>query len=135
MRTIKFRAWSRVHKDMRLNPSLSCKDGVWSLRQKGPSTLLQEDMILEQFTGLKDKNGHEIYEGDIVRGTKTDGFYHLCIGQVQWNQADAGFHVVGTTRHPDSVRTDKRDYWQISGAFFDSIEILGNIHENLDLLK
>jgi uncharacterized phage protein (TIGR01671 family) len=62
MREIKFRAW---HK--RLNKML--KDGEWF--HYGPrlieGMIKSEDHFIMQYTGLKDKNGKEIYEGDIIK--------------------------------------------------------------------
>lgn len=58
MRTIKFRAWSRKEKVM---------TGAWSLNEIPVAILTKKlDCEVMQFTGLLDKNGREIYEGDIL---------------------------------------------------------------------
>lgn len=129
MREIKFRAWDTKEKKWLYGydyPEL----GGFSL--KGECILLGEfgsDMPLErflndveimQFTGLKDKNGKEIYEGDIVRDDNTNM-------QVKWFERFSCFCLVA-------------DKWVFPHFFGeasdpDNCEIIGNIYENKELLK
>lgn len=79
------------------------------------------DRPLMQFTGLKGNNGKEIYEGDIVMLGTTSG---SLVGDVYWND-DHGWQV----------RNDIRRSLAISiGAYDEHVEVIGNIHENPELL-
>jgi uncharacterized phage protein (TIGR01671 family) len=76
------------------------------------------------FTGLKDKNGKEIYEGDILR--YKSGFYgfagQLLISEVEWDSAFCGF----------------RPFCDYSSEYDDLVkdpEVIGNIYENPELLE
>lgn len=84
--------------------------------------LYQNDdhFILMQYTGLKDKNGKEIYEGDVVR-THND----MASEQVYWNNEYAQF---SKGRVIDGVFSNIHE--DISYC-----EVIGNIYENPDLLK
>lgn len=74
---------------------------------------------LGQFTGMKDRNGKEIYEGDVLR---FDGNHTTALRKVEW--INGGFQLVGIT---DVLTTDLPADMQW--------EIVGNIYDNLNLLE
>ena len=79
MRQIKFRAWDKSCDKMR---GISGLQDCFSLRSDG---VCNDDYILMQFTGLTDKNGVEVFEGDVI---KCDDI----ITVITWN--DGGFQMI-----------------------------------------
>ena len=108
---VKFRAWK--------NGRLYEHDELFDIdidlpRSRFTSAILYDEYELEQFTGLYDKNGEEIYEGDILKCKKNclydDGY---CNKEVDF---DRGMFMCGTV--PASLQVESFD-----------AEIIGNIHE------
>ena len=126
MREIKFRAWSKL-----LNKMLSHEDLNKTLKDltkieniAGIFLPLNSDVEVMQYTGLKDSNGNEIYEGDIVK--IEDYFGEDIIGRVIYDEATAGyvFH-----------KGNERNYFQMTLDLEDYVHyVIGNIYENKDLL-
>lgn len=80
---------------------------------------------IELFTGLYDKNGKEIYEGDILKATNSyEGKELEIIGVVEYESRGGFYHLVD----------GKKNYSKLLFGF-NSLEIIGNIHENAELLK
>jgi uncharacterized phage protein (TIGR01671 family) len=118
MRTIKFRAW--IPRLKIYEPVLSLDWHVVELDIITKSSQVRDsDMILEQFTGLFDKNGKEIYEGDILK------WPYIVLGIVSF--LDGRFVI-------DNIRPRKSLIDSID-KYGKDLEVIGNIHENQELLK
>lgn len=117
MRPIKFRAWDKERKEMSHNPALIFDDTFGTYRIHG--ALASNLPVLMQYTGLKDKNSKEIYEGDILKiGNDLVEVKWIEVGN--WmgeKQPMVGFISHGTI-YKDSP-----------------IEVIGNIYENPELLE
>lgn len=77
-----------------------------------------DDCVVEQYTGSKDRNGKEIYEGDIL---DTPG--GRC--KVVWSDGGWGYQF----------KVHRTDWFDIVKDFHDKSEVIGNIHENPELLE
>lgn len=127
-RIIKFRAWNPDSKKMTYtdggylhlgksnfisNPEWYVSDGESSVAYSGRS-------ILMQYTGLNDKNGKEIYEGDFVNYDK-ENFHNGLNGLAEW--VCSGFYIAKHIPLFDLVEN-----------FADDIEVIGNLYEHPHLL-
>ena len=123
MRIIKFRAWDKSSATFESFDFLYTKDvarfgkGKWSIN------------YLQQFTGLLDKNGKEIYEGDILKNTK----YNQTV-EVFWK----GCEVL----EDDWIRWGGWNFRKVNknenitkAIYSKQIEVIGNLYENENLLK
>lgn len=124
MREIKFRVWNE---EFKLFDTL-LKDDYYGDGNIGfvDCFVGNEEDIWEQFTGLHDKNGREIYEGDVV---KVYGFSKVTVGKVIYE--DYYFTLDGFC----DTGTDRPEMAFSEGEFEVNYEVIGNIHENPELLE
>lgn len=137
-REIGFRVWSKKHNTYFELSGLHYEggkiDGIFAISgilAGIPNVIFlePEDVVLEQDTGLKDKNGKKICEGDIFRNTINGGTW-----RVSWNENDAAFWVdsgvAGCSLGEFNYDRGEREY----GFIRKNCEVIGTIHENPELL-
>lgn len=96
------------------------------------TTSVEPDTI-GQFTGLYDKYGKEIYEGDIIQHRRQKVIVEFYRGAYGYGRIVAGEHVfvpfIGSDNNKDALQFP-------DGTYFDTdfCEVIGNIHDNLKLL-
>lgn len=119
MREIKFRAWDKENKAFMPNEGYAICDGdVMGLRYGNEmEDVLTDQVEIMQYTGLKDVNGKDIYEGDIV----------VVVSQY-WGQLGNRYEV----KFRKGVFTTKYD---LLSGISPSTSVIGNIHENPELLE
>lgn len=111
-REIKFRAWDKERREMLDYFEIGCRGMIICDEENEP-----QNIELMQFTGLLDKNGKEIYEGDIMQ--HTDPFDIPFI--INWNDEQAAF-----------VFNDDGCGYSLNDKSF---SVIGNIFENPELLN
>lgn len=142
MREIKFRAWDKKKKKrVHITQRVSLIRGL---------LMPDKDVELMQYTGLKDKNGKEIYEGDILKIVEENesdhGFYIDVDTLVVVKWMDCGFRLI----EPKYYHNEKLGFCEICAAINDGgylysenheidigcfSEVIGNIYENPNLLN
>jgi uncharacterized phage protein (TIGR01671 family) len=125
MREIKFRAWDTEEKFYTHSEAIYLRcDGLIFLGNENAN----ERFIIEQFTGLRDKTGRGIYAGDIleVLSHNGTGSYKKMIGEVF-------FKTQGSIDYCYRVKTHGN--FSLNSNETNGYTIIGNIHENPELLK
>lgn len=125
MRDIKFRGETQDRKWVYGDLIHSGTDTIAILELDTPCLELVTDVVpdtIGQFTGLHDKNGREIYDGDIMK------IYDSIAGYVRYNAKYWRYEVAAPKEPIDNERIP-------SGVPSECWEIIGNIHDNPELLK
>lgn len=136
MRDIKFRAWDKVRKEylsggkilISVEPSKRPKHSYIFLDILTAPDMYRSRFVIEQYTGLCDKNGKEIYEGDIIQ-VKLSAGYGECYA---WEKFKITF--IDGNQLGRFMAIDKHGVsWNIDNS--NEIEVIGNIYENSELIK
>lgn len=130
MREIKFRAWDKKAKIMLYSFLINSKGDTFIIKdieQYEPNVFNAEipsieSVVVMQYTGLKDKNGKEIYEGDVVK---------YC------NRTHVVEYIYGMFTIKKFIRSNEKELVQLPVKDFawGELEVIGNICENPELIK
>lgn len=123
MTPIKFRAWDKKNKRMfQVNDINGMMQNTYYMNKQGNIECYEDEAELMQFTGLKDKNGKEIYEGDVVKHN------YYGIGHVEYRE---GHFAVVDIRGGEKYQS----YTKMRlNAMKKTCKVIGNIYENPELL-
>lgn len=120
MRIIKFRCWDKGGNRFlpRNGGYFESNSFIYSLASIIDGEF--DDLIIQQFTGLKDKNGKEIYEGDVCHAYKANSYLNGNY-EVVWDNKRGRWAYKGNT-------------YQVGSSGNLDCEVIGNVFQNNDLL-
>ena len=119
MREIKFRAWDKLNKEMFNVEIIDFQEK--KLYEDTVSYRNFKNIELMQYTGLKDKNGKEIYEGDILSNRNDEKLYKVIFENGSFRAEFKG---------------DFEEYsFDLIDVVAQSCEVVGNIYENPELME
>lgn len=124
----RFRAWDKEFKEMVQVDALVFDEQIIKATYKN-GNVVKEDIknyVLMQSTGLRDKNGKEIFEGDILKVTNLSSWLEV----VSFNKDKAMFVSKETER-----KVEETPLYDLFNADIFEIEIIGNIHTNSELAE
>ena len=126
----KFRAWLKKEQKMdnKIEDISWLEDELYCIGDGITYMVLAEDLVLMQSTGLKDKNGKEIFEGDII----TNG---ISVVDVKNHQTLGFYTVVNGEERFFGSNTSIKDFENDVEEFSSTTKIIGNIYENPELLE
>lgn len=126
MREIKFRAWNEVEKKM-IYDGGDDTQATWILHNCDYKPFGIWELM--QYTGLNDKNGKEIYEGDVIE-MYSDACLYSVGGVIEkrvvsWDKTRNGWNFLESRNYKCQIHSDEE--------LSDTLEIIGNIYENPEL--
>ena len=120
-REIKFRAWDKKNRQWIYAALADINVGMGSLLQAMADDRVEE---VDRYTGLKDKNGVEIYEGDIVESVAFKDYVIFADGMFTLRRSGKSVNI--------SNFTTEKQYQPLH--WLEPVEVIGNIYENPGLL-
>jgi hypothetical protein len=128
VREFKFRAWEKNLGEIIPIHSINFETKMVNIES---AWRLFDEVELMQYTGLRDMNGKDVYEGDIVKASSQGSWGTF---EVKWRQEASPQWIL----YP-AWQSEK--FWSLHGTklpngdYVDMIEIIGNIYENPELIK